>query len=137
MVLRTPSLLITDDDRDFRETLRNVFEPRGFRTLLAGDGVEAVEIVEHENVHLALFDMHMPRLTGLETIRRIKQLHANLPCILLSAGLDDTLEEQALRAEAFAVRRKPISFVDLTDVVSLAMRETYNWPDRYPSAGRS
>ena len=39
----SPSLLITDDDRDFRETLRDVFRPLGFRTLLAADGEEAVQ----------------------------------------------------------------------------------------------
>ena len=38
MLVETPSLLITDDDSAFRETLRFVFEPKGFRTLLAGDG---------------------------------------------------------------------------------------------------
>jgi CheY-like chemotaxis protein len=127
--LRTPSLLITDDDRDFREALRSVFEPRGFHTLLAGDGEEAVKIVEHEHVHLALLDMHMPRLSGLDAIRQVKQLHASLPCILLSAGLDDDLAEQARRAAAFSVHRKPISFSELTSIVSLAMRQTYNWPD--------
>ncbi|MEQ8791007.1 MAG: response regulator [Pirellulaceae bacterium] len=126
-----PSLLITDDDRDFRETLQSVFEPRGFRTLLASDGEEAVRIVEREHVHLALLDMHMPRLTGLEAIRRVKQMHSTLPCILLSAGLDDTLAEQARQAEAFSAHRKPISFIELTDIVSLAMRQTYDWPDAF------
>jgi two-component system chemotaxis response regulator CheY len=120
--------LITDDDRDFRETLQSVFEPRGFRTLLASDGEQAVKIVEREQVHLALLDMHMPRLTGLEAIRLVKQFRAALPCILLSAGLDDTLAEQAREAAAFSVHRKPISFLELTNIVSLAMRETYNWP---------
>ena len=129
MVLRTPSLLITDDDRDFRETLRSVFEPRGFHTFLAGDGEQAVQIVEREHVHLALLDMHMPRLSGLEALREVKRLDARLPCILLSAGLDDAIAEQARQAEAFSVHRKPISFTELTDIVSLAMRQTYNWPD--------
>ena len=73
MVANVPSLLITDDDYDFRETLRGVFEPRGFHTLTAGDGEEALEILKHETVHLALFDMHMPRLSGLDAIRRLKQ----------------------------------------------------------------
>ena len=44
MRMQFPSLLITDDDHDFRETLRAVFEPR-FRTFMAGDGEEALEIV--------------------------------------------------------------------------------------------
>ena len=49
MLVHVPSILITDDDVDFRETLRVVFEPQGYRTLLAGNGEEALEIVrDHE-----------------------------------------------------------------------------------------
>src|SRR5262245_61569704 len=104
-----PSLLITDDDRDFRETLREVFEPRGFRTILAADGEEALEIVGREAVHVILLDMHMPRLTGLETMRRVQELYTPLPCILISAALDDQLIQQAWEARAFSVLPKPIS----------------------------
>ena len=59
-----PSILITDDDQDFRETLAEVLEPRGFRTLLAGDGPQALEIVRKEQVHVLVLDMHLPKLTG-------------------------------------------------------------------------
>jgi CheY-like chemotaxis protein len=128
MVLARPTLLITDDDRDFRETLRGVFEPRGFSTWLAADGEEALEIVQRENVHLLLLDMHMPRLTGLETLQRVNQLRQTLPCILMSAGLDESLAEQARRAKAFSVLRKPVRFQVITNVVREAMRQMYNWP---------
>src|ERR1041384_6203608 len=97
-----PSLLITDDDHDFRETLRVVFEPRGFRTLLAGDGEEALDIVRKQEVHVMLLDMHMPKLTGLETLRRLRQFKSRLPCILISAALDESLIQQAQLAEAFS-----------------------------------
>jgi CheY-like chemotaxis protein len=123
-----PSLLITDDDRDFRETLQGVFEPLGFRTLLAGDGEEALTIVGSEEVHLLLLDMHMPKLTGLETLRRVKQIKALLPCILISADADEVLAEQARRAQAFSVLRKPISRLNITNIVMAALRRTYNWP---------
>ncbi len=127
MLVESPSLLITDDDADFRETLRGVFEPRGFRTLLAGDGEEALEIVHTQEVHLILLDVHMPRLTGLETLRLVKQFKAMLPCIILSADLDERLIEQALRAHAFSVLRKPVSRRVITGTVSQALEWTYNW----------
>jgi CheY-like chemotaxis protein len=132
MKLETPSLLITDDDRDFRETLRGVFEPRGFRTLLAADGEEALDVLTRERVHLALLDMHMPRLTGLETIRRIRQLHFDvvLPCILISAALDAAIEEEARRQRTFSILAKPIRLREITGIVQQAMIETYDWrPD--------
>ena len=123
-----PSILITDDDRDFRETLRGVFEPEGFRTLLASAGDEAIDIVRRQDVHLLLLDMHMPRLTGLETLRLVKQFKSRLPCILLSANADQLLVEQARQADAFSFLSKPVSRREITSTVRLALHRTYNWP---------
>jgi CheY-like chemotaxis protein len=120
--------LITDDDLGFRETLRGVLEPLGFRTFMAENGEEALHLVRHEEVHLVLLDMHMPRLTGLETLRLVKQVKAILPCIILSANADEDLREQARRAEAFSVLDKPVSRLNLTNIVRMALRRTYNWP---------
>ena len=127
MPVKLPSILITDDDHDFRETLRIVFEPFGFHTLLAGDGEEALEILRTREVHLLLLDMHMPRLSGLETIRRVKQFQSRLPCILLSAALDEALIRQAEIAQAFSVLSKPVSRLQITSAVELALRRTYGW----------
>jgi len=127
MVISAPSLLITDDDADFRETVRGVFEPRGFRTLTAGDGEEALEIVHTQEVHLVLLDVHMPKLTGIEVLRLLKQFKALLPCILLSARLDEWIIEQARRAHAFSVLSKPVTLQQLTGAVHQALERTYNW----------
>ncbi|MGC3969494.1 MAG: response regulator [Pirellulales bacterium] len=129
MVANAPSLLITDDDLDFRETLRGVFEPRGFHTLTAGDGEEALEILKHETVHLALFDMHMPRLSGLDAIRRLKELYRPLPCILLSAEADEQLIAEAREARAFDVLRKPVTRDRVINVVQLALETSYERGD--------
>jgi CheY-like chemotaxis protein len=124
MILQ-PSLLITDDDAGFRETLRSVFEPR-FRTLLASDGEEALQIVRSQPVHLVLVDMHMPRLTGLEVLRRLRQLQVRVPCILLSGNLDEQLIRQARQANAFSVLSKPVTRQRITWTVEQAMRVTYS-----------
>jgi CheY-like chemotaxis protein len=129
MLLQTPRLLITDDDAAFRETLRGVFEPRGFHTLLAADGEEAVQIVRQQEVHLVLLDVHMPKLTGLEVLRLLRELNSLLPIILLSAGWDDGLLEQARQARAFSMLPKPVSSRQLTITVCQALKQTYNWTD--------
>ncbi len=128
MQLEIPSLLITDDDEDLRETLREGLERRGFSTLAAGDGEQALEILQSEQVHLLLLDMYMPRLSGLETIRRVKQAFADLPCILMTASLDERLAEEARRARAFRVFSKPVPLADLAGSVRLALQQTYGWP---------
>jgi len=117
-----PSLLITDDDRDFRETLREVFESRGFRTLLAADGEEALRIVRLERIHVVVVDMYMPRLSGLETVQRLRESRLQIPCILLSSAMDERLATAAREFAIFAALSKPISFVDITRVVGEAVR---------------
>ncbi len=125
MLVEPPSLLITDDDPGFRETLAVVFQPRGFRTLLAGDGEEALKIVRREKVDVVLLDMHMPKLTGLETLRLLKQFRALLPCILMSAQLDEFIIEQARREHAYSVLSKLTGLRQLTATVTDALEQTY------------
>ncbi|MBI3461523.1 MAG: response regulator [Planctomycetes bacterium] len=103
------SLLITDDDQGFRETLQGIFEHEGFRTFLAGSGEEAIDIVRDHSVHLALLDQHLPRLTGLETLRIIRQMNAILPVILLTGEYTQQLMREALAIQAYTVIPKPVS----------------------------
>lgn len=127
MTVIHPTMLITDDDSAFRETLRSAFAPRGFRTLLAGDGDEALQIAVREEVHLLLTDMHMPSMSGLEIIRRIRRLQPILPCILISAKADDMLIKQARDVDAFSILRKPVRFGEILGAVRDAMKVTYGW----------
>jgi CheY-like chemotaxis protein len=103
------SILITDDDSGCRETLRDIVEPEGYRTLLASCGEEAIDIVREESVHLVLLDMQMPTLTGLETLQLVRQINAMLPCVLVTANATEQLIRQALRAKAYSVIAKPVS----------------------------
>ncbi len=82
------SLLITDDDRNFREAIGELLTRRGFHTTLAEDGQEAVEILQHHSVHLVMMDLHMPRLGGLDALATLRRLEIDIPFILMSAKLD-------------------------------------------------
>jgi CheY-like chemotaxis protein len=155
MPLVTPRLLITDDDRDFRETVAGVLADRGFETLQAADGEEALDIVVRQEVHLLLLDMQMPRLSGLETIERLQTLFTVgwalptasvgsytlaqagagppsvpprlLPWILISGALDDSIIARAKAAAVFSVLPKPVRLPDLTGAVAGALAQAYNW----------
>ena len=122
---RSYSLLITDDDRSVRESLRDIFEPAGFRTLLAESGEQALDIVREQVVHLALMDMYMPRLTGLETLQLARQIRGALPTILISADHDENLLRKALSAHVYCVLAKPVSRDVVIYVVSRALEKFY------------
>lgn len=122
-------LLIADDDQAARETMRDVFEPQGFQTIFASDGEEAVELVRHQgDIHIALFDVHMPKLSGLEALLLIRQIRAGLPAILMTSDRDDQIMRQALSAEVFCVVAKPVKKNVLIYVVSRALSKYYAGP---------
>jgi CheY-like chemotaxis protein len=125
MTLDCPSILITDDDPVARETLRDIFVPVGYRTLLAESGEEAIDIVKDQDVHLALMDMNLPKLSGLETICLVRQIKSILPMILITAEQDDNLLRKALSAHAFCVLAKPVSKNVVIYVVTKALEKYY------------
>ena len=121
-------LLIADDDAGFRETLRRVFEPF-FELIEAESGEEAVALVEYRPIHIALLDMHMHLMTGLETLRRLKQANETAPCILITSDATEQLRQDGGQANAYSVLKKPVSRRDLVHTVCTAIEQTYEDPD--------
>jgi CheY-like chemotaxis protein len=120
----TYQLLVADDDDDFRHAVCEIFAPY-FRLIEAGSGEEALEVVAREEVHLALFDMHMKQLTGLDALRQLRALHIVAPCILITADYTDALRDDAEQAAAFSVLRKPVTRRDLVSTVARAVETAY------------
>lgn len=129
------SILVADDDLASRDTLREIIEPQGFRTLLAADGAEALEIVQHELIHVALFDVHMPKLTGLETLQMIRQFNVLLPVILITADSSAGLMRQAFQAHAYSVIPKPVNRNIVLHTLTRALDRAYGDPTTHPQHG--
>jgi CheY-like chemotaxis protein len=120
------SILITDDDPAARETLRDIVAPQGFHTLMAESGEEAIDLVRTHEVHLALMDMHLPRLSGLETIAIVRQIRGGIPTILITGDNDENLIRRALSEHAYCVLAKPVSKHVVIYVVNKALSKFYN-----------
>jgi CheY-like chemotaxis protein len=119
------SVLITDDDADSREVLRDIVEPAGYRAVLASSGEEAVDIVRDAPIHLALFDMHMPRMSGLETVQLVHQLNESLPCIIVTADASQDLMREAFSVKVYSVIPKPVSRNILLYTMVRALMKVY------------
>jgi CheY-like chemotaxis protein len=120
------SILITDDDRAARETLRDIVAPLGYRTLMAESGEEAIEVIREHEVHLALMDMHLPKISGLEAMSIVRQIKGVIPAILITADRDDDLVRRALSENAYCVLAKPVSKHVVIYVVHKAIAKYYN-----------
>lgn len=126
MTLDRPySILVTDDDPAARETFRDIFEPAGYQTHLAESGEQAIDIVQDNEIHLAVMDMHLPKLSGLETMAIVRQIRGMIPMILVSAEQDEGLLRKALSGHAFCVLAKPVSKNLVIYVVSRALMKFY------------
>jgi CheY-like chemotaxis protein len=127
------SVLIADDDRGNREALGEALEQRGFRTVLAEDGGRAVELVQVNLVHLVLFDMQMPRLTGLEAFAVIRQtLDRILPAVLMTADATSDLIRRAFQAQVFSVIPKPVNLNIVLNTLNRALAKAYGPPPPVP-----
>jgi DNA-binding NtrC family response regulator len=113
-------LLVVDDDSEFRDTLVSRFVRSGFAVQSAGDGEEALGLAARRNFDVAIFDMMMPGLSGLELLKRFKESHPECEIILLTGqGTIETAVE-AMKLGAYDYLQKPFPLKDLENVASKA-----------------
>lgn len=122
-------LLIADDNSSFRRTLREVLERRfRFQICEVSCGEEAVDYVQECQIDIVLLDMHMHHMTGLDTIRVLKDMNAVRPCILITSDDSDDLRRNASEVKVHTVLQKPVRRQELVTTVSQALHDAYDEP---------
>jgi DNA-binding response OmpR family regulator len=109
---RTCHVLVADDEPHIGRIIKMKLEQGPFRVSLAYDGQEALDfIMREEQLDLVVLDLMMPRLSGLDVLRRIRaeEKLSALPCIILTAGGDAKHERDALALGATEFITKPFS----------------------------
>lgn len=117
------TVLVVDDEQALREFVRRNLEVRGFRVLTAANGLEALAQFDNENVGLVILDLMMPRMDGLETIRRLRQT-ALVPVIVLSALGEEQDKIKALNLGADDYLTKPFGVGELLARVQAVLRRS-------------
>ena len=107
----TNSILIVDDNEDLRQVLAWLLQPRGYETLQAATGREAVERAITAQPSLILLDLHLPDMNGADAARTLKkdQCTAHIPIVGWSAYFGERWREEALRAGMVAYMEQPLS----------------------------
>jgi DNA-binding response OmpR family regulator len=114
-------VLVVDDDRAIREAIGIYLRNEGMTVLEAGDGIEALEQLEKQDVHLIVMDIMMPRLDGIAATFRIRE-SKNIPIIMLSAKTEDTDKVLGLSIGADDYVTKPFNPVELIARVKSQLR---------------
>jgi DNA-binding response OmpR family regulator len=118
-------VLISDDDEECRETVREALAPLGYDTCLASCGQEAIEVVRRHFVHVMIVDMNMPDMDGVQTVRIIRHEVAVVPSILMSADSSREMMMRALSEQFESFLAKPFDIGALRHVVSDILRRHY------------
>ncbi|HET6675706.1 MAG TPA: sigma-54 dependent transcriptional regulator [Nitrospiraceae bacterium] len=116
-------VLIVDDDQDIVTMLQDRLEASGYRTVTAADGQRGLELVEQESPNLLLLDLYLPRLKGMDVLKRLAQSRNmdDLPVIVMTAAgtIPDAVE--AMRQGAYDFLLKPLDKDHLLIVIQKAL----------------
>jgi len=124
------TVLVTDDDKDIRDGIEIYLKNEGYNVLKAGDGVEALKLLEENEVHLIILDIMMPTMDGITATFKIRT-ERNIPIIMLSAKAEETDKIHGLSVGADDYITKPFHPLELLARVKSQLRRyvqlgTYN-----------
>jgi DNA-binding NtrC family response regulator len=103
-----PNILVVDDEKNIRRTLRMVLEPEGYAVAEAESAEEALRLLEGEPVDLGIFDIRLPGMDGLALLTRARELWRDLPVIVISGHADTSDVVDAVKRGAADFFSKPV-----------------------------
>ena len=115
------NILICDDDREISRAFEIYLRNEGYHVIQARDGLEALDAVKKNDIHLILMDVMMPRMDGIQATMRIRQ-EKNIPIIMLSAKAQDYDKINGLNVGADDYVTKPFNPMELVARVKSQLR---------------
>jgi CheY-like chemotaxis protein len=122
------TILVVEDEETFRELLRSVLEPRGFRVILAENAAQGLELASTQAIDAVVTDYHMPKMNGLQLCRA---LAGRVPVWVMTGSVNLT-QQEVVAAGAVGIFRKPFRVQELCRVVERHFQETATKDQRAP-----
>jgi len=117
------TILVVDDEVEIRELVGEFLQRRGYRIKTAATGEEGLALIRQSPPDLALLDIYMPGVSGVDMLREVSKSHPSVGVIMLTASQDEPLLKAALDLGAFDVLSKPVDLkqLELAVLVKLAL----------------
>ena len=122
-------ILIVEDDKDIREGVGIYLKSQGYEVFMASDGIEGLETLEREDIHLAIVDIMMPRMDGITMTMKLREKH-DFPVIMLSAKSEEVDKVMGLNIGADDYVTKPFTPMELMARVNSQMRRYKRFMER-------
>ncbi len=118
------NILICDDEQDIVNALKIYLSSPDFTFYEASDGLEALQTIDENEIHLVLLDIMMPKMNGIDALSEIRK-RSNIPVIMLSAKSEDTDKILGLNVGADDYITKPFNPVEVSARVRSALRRYF------------
>lgn len=114
------TILVIDDSSSLRQVVTMALQGAGYEVLQAGDGMAAMALLDGRKIHMAVCDVNMPRMNGIEFVKAAKALpnYRFLPILMLTTESQEARKEEGKAAGAKAWMVKPFSPASLLNAVS-------------------
>ena len=124
-------VLIVEDDKEIREGVQIYLQSQGYVVFQAADGIEGLEILEKEEIHLAIIDIMMPRMDGIRMTMKLREKY-DFPVIMLSAKSEEVDKITGLNIGADDYVTKPFTPLELMARVNSQLRRYTQFANRSP-----
>lgn len=126
-------ILLVEDDKEIREGVEIFLKSQGYVVFQAADGVEGLEILQREEIHLAIVDIMMPRMDGITMTAKLRE-HYDFPVIFLSAKSEEMDKVLGLNIGADDYITKPFTPMELMARVNSQLRRYHRFLDQINSS---
>ena len=117
----TYRVLIVEDDKQIRDGIEIYLKSQGYKTVQAADGIEGLEVLKREEIHLAIIDVMMPRMDGIHMVMQLRKSY-DFPVIMLSAKSEEVDKIMGLNMGADDYVTKPFQPLELLARVNSHLR---------------
>ena len=122
-------VLVVEDDKEIREGVEIYLKSQGYEVFQAADGVEGLEVIEKEGIHLAIVDIMMPRMDGISMVVKLREKY-DFPVIFLSAKSEEVDKIMGLNMGADDYVTKPFTPMELLARVNSQLRRYRRFMER-------
>ena len=122
-------VLVVEDDKEIREGVEIYLKSQGYEVFQATDGVEGLEVIEKEDIHLAIVDIMMPRMDGISMVVKLREKY-DFPVIFLSAKSEEVDKIMGLNMGADDYVTKPFTPMELLARVNSQLRRYRRFMER-------
>jgi excisionase family DNA binding protein len=112
-----PTVLVVDDDEDLQTTFKQFLKKAGFGRIVVGSGAKAISYAEKQKFDLVFLDLQLPDMSGDEVYLRLKELHPDLPIVIITGYPNSSMLSKILQNGPVTVVKKPIEFEQLIRMV--------------------